>query len=208
MARYTGQVILRQLTTTRFTIQQIAHYVNPLQRYSAARDKWGVGELNQLFTLSIPAMESAIGRYSNVEARQQNQANVAASATYFKDRILFVHRVIFSRTPIYRAKSWHPKGHLLEKYLSELVDEVPFKKKEGLTGSTIQLKCSSFVIEETIKCGQDAIYDSSKEELMEIVDLCLKNHVEAEKCGKLVVKFKIEAVREGIDEDHEDSEMY
>ncbi|KAK7179075.1 hypothetical protein PSPO01_14858 [Paraphaeosphaeria sporulosa] len=156
-------------------------------------------------------MESTIGPYSNIETRQQNRTNVAPSATDFKDRIFFVHRVIFSRTPIYLAKSWHPKGHLLEKSLSELVHELPFKKKEGLRRLIIQLKCSRFVVEENIECGQDASYDSSKEELMDIIDLCLQNHLEAKKGGKLVVNFKIEAVREGTDDDSgdsEDSEMY
>ncbi|OAG05736.1 uncharacterized protein CC84DRAFT_1259120 [Paraphaeosphaeria sporulosa] len=132
-----------------------------------------------------------------------------ASSTDSKAGISFNYRVILSRTPIYQAKSWHPKGHFLEKSLSELIDELPFENKGAVIGLIIQLTGPGVAVEETVARGEDGMdnYSSTKKELMQVVKMCLKKHSKAKPGSRLEMNFKIEAVREGgVDEDAEDDD--
>lgn len=134
---------------------------------------------------------------------------VATSSTESKAGIFFNYRVILSRTPIYQAKSWQPRGHFLEKSLSELIDELPFENKEGILELIIQLTGPGVAVEWTVERGENATdnYNSAKAEFMQIVKMCLKTHVKANTGSRLVMNFKIEAVREGgVDEDEDDDD--
>ena len=136
-----------------------------------------------------------------------NSGSIVASSTDSKAGISFNYIVILSRAPIYQYKSWKPRGHFLEKSLSELINELPFENNGGITGLTIRLTSHGVDVKETLERDQDANYNSTKRRFMQTVKSCLKNHNKTKSSGVLVVDFEIEAVREEIvEEDDEDDD--
>jgi hypothetical protein len=169
--------------------------------------------MNKISASLLPSPVPSDAKNTSEQVTKSSPATIsrpaAASSTDSKAGINFHYKVILSRTPVYQVRSWQPKGHFLEKSLSELIDELPFENKEGVIGLIIRLTGPGVDIEETIECGQDAVddYNSVKEDLMQIVKMCLKGHIKASTGSKLVMKFMIEAVREGgVDKDKNESD--
>jgi hypothetical protein len=124
-----------------------------------------------------------------------------------KAGISFHYEVILSRTPIYEVKGWHPKGHFLEKSLSELVEELPFENRTGIIGLIVRLTGPGVRLEQPLERGQDAEYNRTKKRITQMVKMCLKNHKKESVGGRLVMDFEIEAVREGgVEEDDDDDD--
>lgn len=131
---------------------------------------------------------------------------VATTSADSKARVEFNYSVILARTPVYKVKGWQPKGHFLEKSLSELIDEIPLEEEEygAITGLIIRLTGPGADMEVPVERGQDAKYNNTKEDIIDIVKMCLNTHRKAKSGLPLVMKFRIEAVREaGVGEDEE-----
>lgn len=134
---------------------------------------------------------------------------VATSSADSKASIEFNYSIILARTPVYKVKGWQPKGHFLEKSLSELINEIPLEEEEygTITGLIIRLTGPGADMEVPVERGQDAKYNDTKEDIIEIVKMCLKTHKKANSGRPLVMKFRIEAVREaGVGEDEQDAD--
>ena len=132
---------------------------------------------------------------------------VPVAPTVPKSNIDFNYIVILSRAPIYSYKSWNPKGHFMEKSLSELLHELPFESKEDIEGLIIRLEGPGVDVEETLGCGEEAKFDTTKTRFLRMVKMCLKNHNKTSAGKTLVLNFEIEAVREGgVEEDDDDDD--
>jgi hypothetical protein len=168
-------------------------------------------ELEKTSGSMFPSPSLSDAKISTEQARQPlpptTSKPVLASSTDTKAGISFRYNVILSRIPIYEVKGWHPKGHFLEKSLGELVEELPLKNKVGIKGLIIRLTGPGVKLEQVVERDQDAEYNSTKKEITQIVKMCLKNHKKESASSRLVMDFKIEAVREGgVDEDDDDDD--
>lgn len=137
----------------------------------------------------------------------ESSTSIGASSTPPKPNIDFTYIVILSRTPVYQYKSWTPRGHFLEKSLSELITELPFDNEKGIRGLIIRLQGPGVAAEETLYCDEEAKFDATKGRFLRMVKMSLKNQAKTNPGKMCVMNFEIEALREeGIEEEDDDDD--